>query len=290
MSKDMLFVNGELVEPDKLNISPFDRGHLFGDGVYELAPVYNGKVFALLPHMENLFNSVIKVKIPGIYTVEELVTFHEELLEATGVTEGEVYTQITRGDSGYNLEFPELSVPQLIMSVRPVDRSKLAETRKKGVNLITVPDLRGEMCDVNTIGRMQEILAKQKAKVGRAYDALFVLPDKKITESTEAAFVLVKDGILWTYPEGGHVHKNVTFRLIKEKLAAELDMQVIEKPFTVDFAVKAEEAFLCSPRCEIMPVYKIDRQLVGDGKIGETVPKLQKLFEDCVAKECPKKK
>jgi D-alanine transaminase len=244
----------------------------------------------LLPHMENLFNSVIKVKIPGIYTVEELVTFHEELLEATGVTEGEVYTQITRGDSGYNLEFPELSVPQLIMSVRPVDRSKLAETRKKGVNLITVPDLRGEMCDVNTIGRMQEILAKQKAKVGRAYDALFVLPDKKITESTEAAFVLVKDGILWTYPEGGHVHKNVTFRLIKEKLAAELDMQVIEKPFTVDFAVKAEEAFLCGPRCEIMPVYKIDRQLVGDGKIGETVPKLQKLFEDCVAKECPKKK
>jgi D-alanine transaminase len=176
------------------------------------------------------------------------------------------------------------------MSVRPVDRSKLAETRKKGANLSTVPDLRGEMCDVNTIGRMQEILAKQKAKVGRAYDALFVLPDKKITESTEAAFVLVKDGILWTYPEGGHVHKNVTFRLIKEKLAAELDMQVIEKPFTVDFAVKAEEAFLCGPRCEIMPVYKIDRQLVGDGKIGETVPKLQKLFEDCVAKECPKKK
>ena len=285
MDTDKILVNGEILPAEQLLISPFDRGHLFGDGVFEVVPVYNGKAFALLPHMENLFASCIKMKIPAVYTLDELVSFHEELIAATGIKDGEIYTQITRGEGTYNLEFPESMVPQLIMGLQPVDRTRLQTLRARGVNLITVPDLRGEVCDVNTIGRTQEIMAKQKARVARMDDALFVLGDK-LTETTEATFMLVKDGILWTYPEGGHIHKNMTRRIIKEKLAPALDMQVIEKAFTLDFALKAEEALLCSPRCEILPVHKIERKLVAEGKAGTVAAALQKSYLDFVAQEC----
>ena len=285
MDTSKVLVNGEILPADQLQISPFDRGHLFGDGVFEVVPVYNGKGFALLPHLENLFTSCIKMKIPAVYTVDELVSFHEELLAATGAGECEVYTQITRGVGSSNLEFPESLVPQLIMWVNPVDRSNLQKLRARGLNLVTVPDKRGEAYDINTIGRAQEIMAKQKAHVGKADDALFVLGDK-ITEATEAAFMLVKDGMLWTYPEGGHIHKNMTRRIIKEKLAPALDMQVIEKAFTLDFAVAAEEALLCGPRCEILPVRKLDRKLVAAGKQGTVVAALQKAYLEFVAQEC----
>jgi D-alanine transaminase len=267
MDTSKILVNGEILPADQLQISPFDRGHLFGDGVFEVVPVYNGKGFALLPHLENLFASCIKMKIPAVYTVEELVSFHEELLAATGAKECEVYTQITRGVGSYNLEFPESMVPQLIMGINPVDRGSLQKLRARGVNLVTVPDKRGEACDINTIGRAQEIMAKQKAHVAKADDALFILGDK-LTETTEATFMLVKDGMLWTYPEGGHIRKNMTRRIIKEKLAPALDMQVIEKAFTLDFALKAEEAFCAVPAVRSVPVHKIDRKLVAEGKPG----------------------
>lgn len=285
METKIVLVNGEILPADQLQISPFDRGHLFGDGVYELVPVYNGKAFALLPHLDNLFASCIKMKIPAVYTVDELVSFHEELIKASGIVEGEIYTEITRGEGPYSLEFPETSVPQLIMTVLPVERDKQQTLRTNGVNLITVPDKRGELCDLNTLGRVQEIMAKQKARVGKAYDALFIL-EGKITEATEATFMLVKDGMLWTYPEGGHIHHNMTRRIIKEKLAPELDMQVIEKAFTVEFALKAEEAFLCGPRCEIMPVYKLDRKLIAEGKPGSVTSDLQAAYLRFVAQEC----
>ena len=133
--------------------------------------------------------------------------------------------------------------------------------------------------------RLPEILARNKARVGKCYDALFV-KDEKITEATESAFMVVKDEMLWTYPQKlGSVHSNLMRQLIKEKLAATLDMQVIEKAFTKEFALGAEEAFLCGARCEIMPVAKIDRRMVADGKPGRMTLQLQAAFEDYIREQ-----
>ena len=167
----------------------------------------------------------------------------------------------------------------------PLDRAALAEKRETGVNLITVPDERAVKCDLNTLNRLPEILARNKARVGKCYDALFV-KDEKITEATEASFMVVKDEMLWTYPmKLGSVHSNLMRQLIQEKLAATLDMQVIEKAFTKEFALGAEEAFLCGARCEIMPVVKIDRRMVADGKPGRMTLQLQAAFEDYIREQ-----
>ena len=288
MNENLVLIDGEIMPMEEAFVDVNDRGHNFGDGVFELVPVYNGRCFALLPLMNNLFDSVISVKIPGFYMIEELVEFHESLIAATGLENCEIYTQITRGSAPYGLAYPEPSVPRLTMFAVPVDREALAERRAKGVNVITEKDERWARCDVNTLNRLPEVVAKQKATISRAFDALFVR-DGKITEATEASFFIYKDGVLWTHPENNFIHKNVVRRLLMERLSKDLDLQIIERPFDKDFALKADEAFLCGPRCEFMPVTKIDRGFVNGGKVGELVPQLQAAYTAFVAKECPAK-
>ena len=285
MKTDLILINNDILDPEEINVHPFNRGHQFGDGVYEIVQVYNGKALHAEMHMENLFNAMVQIKIPGFYMVEEMVDFTRRMIEAAEVTDGLLYTQVTRGIGPYELDFPEQCEPELIMQAVPLDRAALAEKRETGVNLITVPDERAVKCDLNTLNRLPEILARNKARVGKCYDALFV-KDEKITEATESSFMVVKDEMLWTYPmKLGNVHSNLMRQLIKEKLAATLDMQVIEKAFTKDFALGAEEAFLCGARCEIMPVTKIDRRMVADGKPGRMTLQLQSAFEDYIREE-----
>ena len=288
MNENLVLIDGEIMPMEEAFVDVNDRGHNFGDGVFELVPVYNGRCFALLPLMNNLFDSVISAKIPGVYMIEELVEFHENLIAATGLENCEIYTQITRGRAPYGLAYPEPSVPRLTMFAVPVDREALAEKRAKGVNVITEKDERWSRCDVNTLNRLPEVLAKQKATISRAFDAIFVR-DGKITESTEASFFIYKDGILWTHPENNFIHKNVVRRLLMERLSKDMDLQIIERPFDKEFALKADEAFLCGPRCEFMPVTKIDRGFVNGGKVGALVPKLQQAYTEFVLKECPAK-
>lgn len=285
MKTNLILINNDILDPEEINVHPFNRGHQFGDGVYEIVQVYNGKALHAEMHMENLFNAMVQIKIPGFYMIEEMVDFTRRMIEAAEVTDGLLYTQVTRGIGPYELDFPEQCEPELIMQAVPLDRAALAEKRETGVNLITVPDERAVKCDLNTLNRLPEILARNKARVGKCYDALFV-KDEKITEATEASFMVVKDEMLWTYPmKLGSVHSNLMRQLIQEKLAATLDMQVIEKAFTKEFALGAEEAFLCGARCEIMPVVKIDRRMVADGKPGRMTLQLQAAFEDYIREQ-----
>ena len=285
MKTNLILINNDIVDAEEINVHPFNRGHQFGDGVYEIVPVYNGKALHAEAHMENLFNAIVQIRIPGFYMVDEMVEFTNRLIEAAEVTDGLLYTQVTRGIGPYELDFPGQCEPELIMQAVPLDRAALAEMRQTGVNLLTVPDERAVKCDLNTLYRLPEILARNKARVGKFYDALFV-KDEKITEATESTFMVVKDEMLWTYPmKLGSIHDNGMRRLIKEKLAPALDMQVIEKAFTKDFALNADEALLCGCRCEIMPVAKIDRRVVGDGNPGKFTLQLQGVFEDYIREQ-----
>ncbi|MDY6345272.1 MAG: aminotransferase class IV [Succiniclasticum sp.] len=288
MKDNLIMVNGIIVEREEARISPFDRGFMFGDGVFEITPVYNGRPLDAEKHMENLFRNVIQLRIPVVNTVAELAELLEDFASYTELQDGEIYTQITRGAGPYELDFPEQCRPQMIMQIVPVDRQALAARRAEGVNLMTVPDERQETRRFNVLNRLDEIMAKHTASVGRCYDALFV-KDDRITEATDSAFLLVKDEILWTAPDK-EVHENLTRNLIRDVLAKELDMQVIQKSFTKEFALKAEEAFLCGPRCEILPVTKLDRRAIGDGKPGAVTRKLQQALEDYIRAETTKPK
>ena len=286
MSENKVLVNGEIIDAEEATTTILNRGYQMGDGVSELVPVYNGRCFAVLPHMESFFTSVMAMKLPGIYTVEELVEFHEELIKANNVTNGEVYTQITRGSAPYNLEFPEAMVPELTMQVLPTDRTLLPAKQEQGVNLITEVDNRWLRCDINILNKLPEVLAKQKAKVARAFDTLFIREDGTITETTESNFYVVKDELLWTHPTNNLIRHSVAGRLIKERLAVDLSLPLVEKAFNMDFVQKADEVFIAGTRVEIMPVTKIDRHVVGNGEVGPITRKLLAAYQGFIAKEC----
>ena len=103
--KVLIFINADMFTRKEGLIEYCVRGHQFGDGVFEIVPVYNGKVFGMIPHMENLFTSVTRLKIPAVYMVEELVEFHVALIKATGMENGEIYTHVTRGSAPFWLAF-----------------------------------------------------------------------------------------------------------------------------------------------------------------------------------------
>ena len=110
MKTNLILINNDIVDAEEINVHPFNRGHQFGDGIYEIVPVYNGKAIHAEMHMENLFNAMVQIKIPGFYMVDEMVDFTKRLIEAAEVTDGLLYTQVTRGIGPYGLDFPRIVV------------------------------------------------------------------------------------------------------------------------------------------------------------------------------------
>jgi len=282
--KSLGLVNGNLVDLNENVVPMEDRGHQFGDGVYEFVKVYNGKCFALQPHLERLYRSLRAIRIPATYTFEEFVEFHELLIEKSGITEGGVYLQITRGSAPRVHEFPKLVVPCLTMSIRPagVVNTHLWE---EGVKVITIPDERWLRCDIKSLNLLGNILGKQQAKEAGCYEGIMVR-DEHITEGTSSNFFVVKDDVLWTYPATHLILKGITRTIVLEKLAKELDITVLEKPFTVNFMKGASEAFLSGTSTEIMPITTIDGIRVGDGTVGAITRSIQAAYARLIDEEC----
>jgi len=277
-------VNGNLVDLSENVVPMEDRGHQFGDGVYEFVKVYNGKCFALTPHLERLYRSLRAIRIPAIYTFEELVEFHELLIEKSGIVDGGIYLQITRGAAPRAHSFPEQIVPCLTMSIRPAGA---IDTRlwEQGVKVILTPDERWLRCDIKSLNLLGNILGKQHAKEAGCYEGIMVR-DEHITEGTSSNFFVVKDDVIWTYPATHLILKGVTRTIVLEKLAKELDITVLEKPFTAKFIPGTTEAFLSGTSTEIMPVTTINGILVGDGSVGPITGKLQAAYKRLIDEEC----
>jgi len=280
-------VNGNLVDLNANVVPMEDRGHQFGDGVYEVVKVYNGKCFALEPHLERLYRSLRALRIPATYTFEELAAFHELLIEKSGIVEGAIYLQMTRGVAPRTHGFPEKIVPCLTMSIRavaPVNH----QLWKQGVKVILIPDERWLRCDIKSLNLLGNILGKQQAKEAGCYEGVMVR-DEHVTEGTSSNFFVVKDDVIWTYPATHLILKGITRTIVLEKLAKELDITVLEKPFTVNFVKGASEAFLSGTSTEIMPVTTIDGTLVGDGSVGPMTRRVQAAYTRLIDEECGRK-
>jgi D-alanine transaminase len=285
--RELGLINGRLINMNEAVVSMEDRGHQFGDGVYEVTKVYNGKCFALKPHLDRLYQSLRAIRIPAIYTFEELAQFHEALIKESGITEGAIYLQITRGTAPRVHPFPEQVVPCLTMSIRPAGPIN-QELREKGVKIILIPDERWLRCDIKSLNLLSNVLGKQQAKEAGCYEAVMVRGEY-VTEGTSSNFFVVKDGLIWTHPATNLILKGITRSIVVERLAKELDLTVLEKPFDVSFVKGASEAFLSGTSTEIMPVTSIDGKAVQDGAVGPITRKLQLAYTQLIDEECERK-
>jgi D-alanine transaminase len=272
----IVYVNGRYVPEEEAKIPVFDRAFLFGDAVYEVTAVLDGKLVDFPPHLERLDRSLKEIALPSPLNHEALRALHEELVRRNALTEGIVYLQISRGCADRDFAYPENATPTVVAFTqsRPLVANPHAET---GVKVVTIPDLRWKRRDIKSTSMLAQAMGKQEAKAKGAYEA-WMVEDGLVTEGTSSsAFIFDAKGVIRTQPLGHHILPGVTRRAIL-RLAAFEGMPLEERPFSVAEAMSAREAFLTAASAFVLPVVEIDGVGIGDGRPGPIARKFRALY------------
>lgn len=279
--KELTYFNGEFVEPGSKCVSLDDRGYCFGDGVYEVTRVFDGRCFAFSYHQDRLYRSMRFMDIPVKMRPEDLQELHEIMIEQSGITDGYIYLQITRGVEPRHHAYDRSKLePTMYMYIRPIkeDLSKLGE----GVKAISLPDERWLNVDIKTLNLIPNILAQTKAEKKFAYSAV-LFRDDICTEGATSNVFAVKDGILYTHPANNLILKGITRQLVVTRVAPTAGVSVIEKEFDREFVENADELFFSDTIGGIIPITTFDRKPVGNGQVGPVATKLRAGYEKLLA-------
>lgn len=262
---------------DSLKYPYEERALQFGDGVYEVIRIYQGKYHLLQEHVDRLFRSAEAIKIKLDITNRELKDLLVELLERNEMKEnGKMYLQVSRGSAQRDHVFPaDDIVANMYAYIEDFPRN--VEFLKNGVSTITHRDIRWEYCYIKSLNLLPNVLAKQEAKEQGSYEAI-LHKDGLVTECSSSNIYMVKDGKIYTHPATNNIlHGCVRMRV--EDFAKELNIPFKEEAFNVEDIPMADELFLSSSTSEIMPVVKTDDTQINDGKPGEITRQLQEAYE-----------
>ncbi len=272
------YLNGSFLPLDDARISPLDRGFLFADGIYEVAAVIDGRLIDSASHLARLERSTAAIGIVLPLTLAAIEAAQKELIARNMLTEGLVYLQITRGADTTRDFIPASDLqPTLFMFVQ--DKPFLnVPAVGTGIAVATMPDLRWARRDIKSVGLLAQAMAKQAAKEAGAQEA-WMVEDGFVTEgASSTAFIVTDEGIV-TRPYSQAVLAGCTGAALTA-LAQESGIAVIRRPFTVDEALAAKEAFITSASTLCLSVVRIDRQPVGDGTPGPVAMRLRALYID----------
>ena len=274
------YVNGRYVPHARAQVHVEDRGYQFADAVYEVIAVHGGRLIDEEPHLDRLDHSLKSLQIGWPMSRQALKLTMRELIRRNAVEQGIIYLQVSRGVAPRDHAFPKSKPrPALVMTTRHARKSNPA-ILEKGAAAITVPDIRWQRCDIKSVSLLPNILGKQKAAEAGAYEAWQVAPDGMVTEGTSTnAWIVTKDGELVTRQLDHAILSGIT-RLAVKRIAAEGQVKVVERAFTVDEARQAREAFLTSTTSFVTPITALDGQAIGDGKPGPLSRKLRQWYLD----------
>jgi D-alanine transaminase len=274
------YVNGRYVGHGDAVVHVEDRGFQFADGVYEFFAVFDGKLADSEGHLARLWRSLSEIRIrPPMSEAALLVVLHETV-RRNRVRDGSAYVQITRGTASRDHAFPHPDTPpSLVVTAKSVDYAREQAKAAKGIGVVTQPDNRWGRCDIKTVGLLPNALAKQAAREAGAYEAWFVDELGFVTEGASTnAWIVDADGALRTRDTNANILRGITRKTLLD-LAAEAGVTVTQRPFTVEEAKHAREAFITAASTLVMPVTAIDGEQVGDGKPGPVGMKLRALYE-----------
>jgi D-alanine transaminase len=262
------------VGKEEIRISPDDRGYYFGDGVYEVFRVYGGRLYEPKAHFDRLVRTAdgLRLKLPlSVEAIEENLT---RLIAHNRLSEGTVYMQITRGAAPRSHSFPQEAEPVVLAYCNEMPRP--VASMEAGIKAITVPDIRWLRCDYKTLNLLPNVLAKQEALDAGAQDAI-LHRDGTVTECSASNIMIVKDGAVVTHPADNWILHGVT-RGVVLRLARASEIETIERAFTVEELLNADEAFITGTTVEVTPVVAVDGQAIGNGSPGPVTRRLQREF------------
>ena len=261
------YVNGRYVSHGEAAIHVEDRGYQFADGVYEVVLVHNGAMVDEIPHLDRLDRSLAELRIEPPMGRAALRSVMREVVRKNRISTGLVYMQVTRGVARRDHPFPTNATPSIVMTAKRIALPS-AETVENGVKVITIPDIRWERCDIKSVALLPNVLGKQEARENGAYEAWQVDGEGNVTEGTSTnAWIVTADGELITREATNDILNGIT-RLTLLKLAERDGLTFVERPFSVDEAKRAREAFISSATSFVTPVTQIDDAVIGNGKAG----------------------
>jgi len=271
------FLNGEYTRVSQAKVSVLDRGFVFGDGVYEVAPVYGRRLFRFDEHLARLSRSLAKLRIPNPATREQWLERCRKLIAQAPADDQVVYIQVTRGVAPRDHVMPEGLTPTVFMMTNPM-KPPTAEMRHHGVACVTARDFRWERGDIKSISLLGNVLARQISADQGAVETI-MFRDGFLTEAAASNVWIVHEGALLGPPKSELVLEGIRVELLRE-LCEECGIAYNLRPIPEADVLAADEVMLSSATKEILPVTKIDGQPVGHGALrGKPGPVYARLYE-----------
>lgn len=273
------YVNGAYLPLRSASVSIMDRGLQFADSIYEVWAIRGGRLFDVDAHMARLQRSLAELRIAPPMNEASLMAVMRETMRRNRVTDGIVYVQVSRGAANRDHVFPASGTnPTLIVTAKNLDRSAIAKRAATGITVISAPETRWQRRDIKSVNLLPNVLARQAAKEKGAFEAWFVDENGYVTEGTSSnAWIVDANGVLRTRELSFDILHGVTRGAVL-KLAQERQMKVEERPFTIDEAKTAREAFITAASNAATAVVEIDGVRVGDGKPGPVTEALRAAY------------
>lgn len=259
-------LDGEFVDRDAARISPFDRGFLYGDGVYEMIACYEGHLFRLDDHLARLERSLAEVRMENPHDRAAWRALLAELVARNGGGSMNVYVQVTRGTRPErDHRFPRGARPTVFAMCQPANGVP-PEQLDNGISAITLEDNRWARCDIKATSLMANVLLRQAAEDASAHETL-LLRDGNATEFSASTVFVVKDGTVITTPTTRNILPGVTAIVVRELVKAS-GRPLEERDIPESLLRSADEVWLASTTREVLPVTTLDDKPVGDGRPG----------------------
>ena len=276
-----VFLNGEFGPLSEAKISVLDRGFIFGDGIYEVVPVYHRKPFRMAQHLARLARSLAKLDIQSPYTTAEWEKLVHDLIDRSPETTCMVYLQITRGVAKRDHAYPVPTVtPTVFGMVAPMARPSEA-MRTKGVRVISIADERWLHCDIKSVSLLGNVLAKQAA-VNAGVDEVIQFRDGNLTEASSCNIWVVKGGKLIAPLKNNLVLEGIRYGLLEE-LCKEVGIPFELRVVTRAEVESADELMLSSATKEILPIVELDGKPVANGQPGDVYKRLSAAYDARIA-------
>ena len=272
-----VFLNGRLLPLEQATVSVLDRGFIFGDGVYEVVPVYSRVPFRLDEHLARLERSLGETKIRNPYSRAEWRKHIYELIDAQSFEDQGVYFQVTRGVAKRDHAFPKGVEPTVFMMSNPLTNPPAAQVEKGGV-AVSAPDNRWFRCDIKSISLIGNCLLRQlSAEDGAAETILF--RDGKLTEASASNVFIVQGGVIQCPPKSNLILPGITYDVIVE-LARANAMPLELRDVSEAQARAADELWVTSSSKEVLAIVELDSKRIGDGRPGPVFRRMYQLYQE----------
>ena len=273
-----IYLNGAFMPIEEARVPVLDRGFIFGDGVYEVIPVYSRRPFRLAEHLKRLQHSLDGIKLPNPHSEAEWTDILNELIQRNEPEDQYLYLHITRGVARRDHAFPNPPVPPTVFALSNPLTTPSAEQLQHGIDCITVVDNRWLRCDIKSIALLPNVLLRQAAVDAGCAEAILIRDDAFLTEGAASNIFVVKNDKLLAPPKDNFMLPGITYDVILE-LAAANGIPYEVRRVTKAEVLSADELLLTSSTREVLAITTLDGKPVGDGKPGTMFARLYPLYQ-----------